>query len=174
MQAMVPGGTDKTRWRVTSGERDPAAVERLLRLLPHWFGIEASNAAYVRDAHRLPAYLAWPASAERQERERAGSPVGVLLAKRHFREAAEIHLLAVDPGLHRRGAGRALVGALESDLGADGVALLQVKTLGPSRDDAGYARTRQFYLGMGFVPLEELHGLWGPANPCLIMVKALA
>ena len=62
--------------------------------------------------------------------------------------------------------------ALERDLVADGVRFLQVKTLGPSDPDAGYQRTRQFYAGVGFEPLEEITGLW-PGNPCLIMVKPL-
>jgi ribosomal protein S18 acetylase RimI-like enzyme len=99
-------------------------------------------------------------------------PVGVLLATRHFPSAAEIHLLAVDPSLHRRGVGRALVAALEADLIADGVKFLQVKTLGPTSPDEGYARTRKFYTQVGFQPLEELHNLW-PGNPCLIMIKSL-
>ena len=53
-----------------------------------------------------------------------------------------------------------------------GVEYLQVKTLGPSRPDAGYERTRGFYEARGFVPLEELHDLWD-ANPCLLLVKRL-
>jgi GNAT superfamily N-acetyltransferase len=151
-------------WRVTSGEPDPAAVERLLRMLPGWFGIEAAILDYVEEARRLPAYLAWPA-------EETGAPVGVLLVRRHFPGAAEIHLMAVDPGWHRRGIGRALVAALEADLIADEVRFLQVKTLGPSAPDAGYERTRQFYARAGFQPLEEIADLW-PGNPCLIMIKA--
>jgi GNAT superfamily N-acetyltransferase len=71
-----------------------------------------------------------------------------------------------------RGIGRALVQALEADLVADGVQLLQVKTLGPSRPDASYDQTRRFYASMGFLPLEEIDGLW-PGNPCLMMVKVL-
>jgi GNAT superfamily N-acetyltransferase len=74
--------------------------------------------------------------------------------------------------MHRRGIGRALVGALEADLIAGGVELLQVKTLGPSLPDASYDQTRRFYLHMGFRPLEEIRDLW-PGNPCLIMVKVL-
>jgi ribosomal protein S18 acetylase RimI-like enzyme len=96
----------------------------------------------------------------------------VLLAHRHFPQAAEIYLMAVDPAVHRRGAGRALVSALEADLIADGVEFLQVKTLGPSYQDVGYERTRRFYAAVGFQPLEEIHGLW-PENPCLIMIKRL-
>jgi ribosomal protein S18 acetylase RimI-like enzyme len=164
----------RIQWRVTTGEHDPATVERLLGLLPTWFGIEASNAAYIDAARELPTYRAWPADAGPTAGPAAGQPAGVLLASRHFPQSAEIHLLAVDPAVHRRGAGRALVDALEADLVADGVEFLEVKTLGPSRPDAGYALTRQFYLGMGFRPLEELHGLWDEENPCLIMVKALS
>jgi ribosomal protein S18 acetylase RimI-like enzyme len=158
-------------WLVTSGSRDPGTVERLLGLLPSWFGIESSNAEYVESARELPAYLAWPATPAGAPGSR--EPAGVLLARRHFPESAEIHLMAVDPGWHRRGAGQALVAAFEADLIADSCKLLQVKTLGPSHPDAGYALTRQFYRAMGFVPVEELPDVWGPANPCLIMVKPL-
>jgi GNAT superfamily N-acetyltransferase len=160
-------------WLVTSGEQDPGTVGRLLGLLPDWFGIEAANAAYVESAGELPTYLARPVQGSEGQAATAAEPVGVLLARRHFPEAAEIHLMAVDPRLHRRGVGRALVTALEADLIADGCRLLQVKTLGPSHPDAGYALTRQFYAGLGFLPLEELADLWGPENPCLLMVKAL-
>lgn len=157
-------------WRVTSGAPDPASVQRLLHRLPTWFGIESSVVEYVESARRLPAYLAWPHDPP------AGLPpglaAGALLAVRHFPRSAEIYLMAVDPAVHRQGAGRALVTALESDLVADGVEFLQVKTLGPAHPDPGYARTRQFYASVGFQPLEEITGLW-PGHPCLIMVKTL-
>jgi ribosomal protein S18 acetylase RimI-like enzyme len=156
------------QWLITSGEQDPATVGRLLGLLPRWFGLEESNAAYVEAARDLPTYLAWPGDQSADDR-----PAGVLLAKRHFPASAEIYLLAVDPAAHRHGAGRALVRALEADLVAGGAEFLQVKTLGPSRPDAGYELTRKFYLAMGFRPLEELAGLWDENNPCLIMVKRL-
>jgi ribosomal protein S18 acetylase RimI-like enzyme len=161
-------------WRVTSGEPDPATVSRLLGELPAWFGIESSNAAYVEAARRMPAYLAWPAGPAQAgpQSPAGGNPAGVLLAARHFPAAAEIYLLAVAPRQHRRGAGRALIAALEADLIADGVRFLQVKTLGPAHPDPGYARTRQFYAAVGFEPLEEIHGLW-PDNPCLIMIRTL-
>jgi ribosomal protein S18 acetylase RimI-like enzyme len=157
-------------WTVTSGQQAPETVDRLLRTLPDWFGIESSNIGYVEAARTLPTYLAWRAAG--QEQVAAVEPAGVLLAERHFPTAAEIHLVAVQPDQHRRGAGRALVQALERDLVADGVRLLEVKTLGPSFPDEGYQRTRRFYAGLGFEPLEEITGLW-PGNPCLIMVKVL-
>jgi coenzyme F420-0:L-glutamate ligase/coenzyme F420-1:gamma-L-glutamate ligase len=46
-----------------------------------------------------------------------------------------------------------------------------VKTLGPSRESRGFGATRAFYEAVGFVALEELHGLWGEDNPALILVK---
>jgi ribosomal protein S18 acetylase RimI-like enzyme len=156
-------------WRVTSGVPDPATVERLLRKLPTWFGIESSVAEYIEKARTLPAYLAWPGDAAG---DRPGLPAGVLLALRHFPAAAEIYLLAVDPARHRQGAGRALVAALEADLAADQAEFLQVKTLGPSHPDPGYVLTRAFYASTGFEPLEEITSLW-PDNPCLIMIKTI-
>jgi ribosomal protein S18 acetylase RimI-like enzyme len=166
-------------WRVTSGQPDPATVEWLLRKLPTWFGIESSVIEYIESARRLPAYLAWPhdsPAAAGFAPAPAGLPpglaAGVLLAVRHFPRSAEIYLMAVDPAVHRQGAGRALVTALESDLVADRVEFLQVKTLGPAHPDPGYARTRQFYASVGFQPLEEITGLW-PDNPCLMMIKTL-
>lgn len=148
---------------VSSGRRDPVAVERILRALPDWFGIEEAILEYTRDAARMPTYLArWD-----------GQVVGTALVRRHFPESAEIHLIAVDPAWHRRGVGRALLAAAEQDLAADGVVLLQVKTVGPSHHDTAYARTREFYRAVGYLPLEELPQ--GPDDPCpfLIQVKAL-
>jgi GNAT superfamily N-acetyltransferase len=153
-------------WQVTSGAPAPDTVERLLRLLPGWFGIESSVLEYVADARTRPAYLAWPGG------QQTAQPSGVLLASRHFPASAELYLMAVDPAWHRCGAGRALVAALEADLIAEGVEFLQIKTQGPARPDAGYEKTRQFYSGLGFQPLEEIHGLW-PGIPCLIMIKSL-
>jgi GNAT superfamily N-acetyltransferase len=162
--------TPRPAWRITTGKQDPATVERLLRMLPDWFGIESAITGYVESARDLPTYLARPGGGHVESPE--GQPAGVLLAARHFPCSAEIHLMAVDPAVHRRGVGRALVAALEADLIADRVEFLQVKTLGPAHPDAGYRRTRQFYASAGFRPLEEIHGLW-PENPCLIMIKAL-
>lgn len=150
---------------IESGGRDPASVERLLRALPDWFGIEESLREYVDDARTKPTYLARDPI--------TGEVVGALLATVHNPQSAEIHLMAVTPELHRRGIGRELVACFERDMADAGARLLQVKTQGPSRPDAGYAKTLEFYLAMGYIPLEEIVGLWAE-NPCLILVKPLA
>lgn len=137
--------------------------EALLRSLPDWFGIEKSIVEYVAALQRMEAVVA----------ARDGAVVGFLTLNQHFDRAAEIHVMAVAPAHHGQGVGRALVEHAEQRSRERAISFLQVKTLGPSRPDPNYARTRGFYLRMGFAPLEETD-LWGDTNPCLILVKHLA
>ena len=130
--------------------------------VPDWFGIPESNANYVRDGGRLPSYLAVDDD----------EVVGVALLNEHFPPSRELHLIAVRGDRHRQGIGRALLTTIEADLRAAGVQILAVHTLGPSDDDEGYARTREFYLAQGFVPVNELQRIdWD--GPTLILVKPL-
>jgi GNAT superfamily N-acetyltransferase len=144
---------------------DPADIpqcDAILRGLPEWFGFEVANAQYVRDLAVYPAFVAVD-----------GDDVLGFLALHHYgTEASEVHVLAVRRDRHRQGIGRALLQAAEASL-PDEVKLLQVKTLAPSVDDAGYAGTRAFYAAMGFIPLEETTAFWGEQQPSLIMVKPL-
>ena len=142
---------------------DIPACEHILRSLPSWFGIQKANEAYVRSLSSLPGYIA----IENNE------IVGFIAVKNHTLVASEIHIIAVEPSKHRQGIGRALVNRVEQDLRGGGVMLLQVKTLGPSHPDEGYRLTRLFYEDLEFLPLEETMKVWGPDQPCLIMVKCL-
>lgn len=105
-RAVMTSGAGASRsggpWRVTTGERDPDTVDRLLRSLPDWFGIESAIVDYVARADELPAYLAWPAPGSPVPGT-GRQPVGVLLAARHFPQSAEIYLMAVEPTVHRAG-----------------------------------------------------------------------
>lgn len=141
-----------------------ALCEPVLRALPDWFGIEAALVAYLADMRRMRTWVAETAPA---------TVAGFVTLHVHNAHTGEVHVMGVRTELHRRGVGRALIDAVERALRASGHVLLEVKTLGPSRDNAAYARTRAFYEAAGFVPLEELAEIWGPANPCLIMVKCL-
>ena len=70
-----------------------------------------------------------------------------------------------------------MLGGVERAARAAGMSseqFLQVKTVGPSRPDENYARTREFYLACGFRPLEEFKTLWGERIPCLQLVKRIA
>ncbi len=141
---------------------ESASCEEILRALPDWFGIESALVEYVRDARALPTWIA----------RRDGQPVGFVTVRMHNPHSAEIHCVAVRPEHHRAGIGRAMVRLVEEHVRARGARLLQIKTLGPSRPDEHYERTRLFYEAMGFIPLEEMKNLW-PGNPCLILVKPL-
>jgi GNAT superfamily N-acetyltransferase len=141
-----------------------AICRSILAQLPEWFGLPESNAAYERTAEAGPAWLAL----------QDGQGVGLMLLKPHFADALEIELLIVRRELHRAGAGRALVDRAVTLARAQGRRFLTVKTRGPSLPYAPYERTRAFYLAVGFVALEEFIEIWGPENPCLFMVKAVA
>ena len=140
-----------------------ALAEGILRALPGWFGIEQALVDYARAADQLPTFVA----------ARGAETVGFLSLKPTSADAIEVHVMAVLPGDHRRGAGRALVERAAAYARAEGFTLLHVKTLAPSHPDPGYAATRAFYAAVGFLPLEELPEVWGPDDPCLLMVKAL-
>lgn len=135
----------------------------ILRALPEWFGIEEATQHYIQEVNVLPTFLA---SVEDRV-------VGFMSVKVHNPYAAELYVLGAYPDMHRQGVGRALLTAVETYLREQDVEYLQVKTLSDSHPDAGYAKTRAFYLGMGFRPLEQFKTLWGEENPCLLLVKGL-
>jgi ribosomal protein S18 acetylase RimI-like enzyme len=117
----------------------------------------------LEDIERLPTFLA----------KVNGQVMGFITIKEHNEYSAEIHIIGVHPGAHRKGIGQALICAAEKDLQERGFEYLQVKTLSSAHPDENYAKTRAFYLSVGFRPLEEFKSLWGEANPCLQMIKSL-
>jgi GNAT superfamily N-acetyltransferase len=136
---------------------------RVLAELPQWFGIAEAVEGYVKAADAHESLIA----------AIGGEDVGITTVVRHSPFAAEIHLMAVVPALHRRGVGTAMLRHAEAGIAAGGVEFLQVKTLSDSHPDAGYAKTRAFYLDYGFRPLEEFPTLWDPSNPALQMIKVV-
>jgi GNAT superfamily N-acetyltransferase len=140
------------------------ACESILKALPEWFGIPASNEEYIRSLPRLTTFVA----------QLRGVVVGFVALAQHFPESAENHVLAVHPDHHRQGIGRALLVHSERWLRSRGVEMFHVKTLGPSDPYPPYANTRAFYTALGFRPLFETTALWGPENPALILAKALS
>jgi uncharacterized glyoxalase superfamily protein PhnB/GNAT superfamily N-acetyltransferase len=142
---------------------DIPACDRILGALPDWFGLEASNRAYIERLRDAPAVVAIA----------QGEIVGFLALTVHARQSVEIDVMAVQQGRHRQGIGRSLVHWAEAWCRARAVPWLHVKTRGPSTPDPGYERTRHFYLALGFVPLFESLSEWGPENAALVLVKHL-
>ena len=136
---------------------------RLLESLPEWFGIPAAIDDYVAAAETLPVLAAVADGAE----------IGLVTLKFHTEAAVELYVMAVSPDWHRRGVGRALITAAERMARSHGARFMTVKTLAPAHPDPHYARTRQFYASVGFVPIEVFPTLWGEHNPCLLMLKPL-
>ena len=135
----------------------------LLRLNADWFGIEESILKYEREIEHLPTFIA----------KAEDDVLGFLTLKQHTPFAAEILVMAVHPQIQRGGIGRALVAAAEGYARGLSVEYMQVKTLGPSNPDPGYAKTRAFYQALGYRPMEELKQIWDENNPCLILVRRL-
>jgi GNAT superfamily N-acetyltransferase len=133
----------------------------MIHQLPEWFGIEASNRAYVAALGRLPTFLV----------QDEHSILGFIALEETSGEAVEIHIMAVAPGCHRTGIGRAMVHHAEGWLRSRRRSILHVKTLGPSHPDPSYARTRAFYQALGFRPVFETTAFWGVENPTLVLVK---
>ncbi len=141
-----------------------AACEAIGRALPGWFGIEEGVEELRLAADSGPGFVALDASDE---------VTGFVTVKRHFPESWDISWMAVHPNHHRRGIGRGLIDALIRDARAHGARLLQVKTLADRHPSPEYAQTRAFYRSLGFIRLEVFADLWGPANPCLVLVRPL-
>ena len=137
--------------------------EKILRALPDWFGIEESLLQYVKDANVMPTMLA----------KVDDVVVGFITIKKHFSDSAEIHCMGILPQYHRKGIGKLLIEELENHLNSDGIKILQVKTVSANRECNAYAKTRDFYKAVGFIPLEVFPTFWDKANPCLVLVKQI-
>jgi ribosomal protein S18 acetylase RimI-like enzyme len=135
----------------------------LLRSLPLWFGIEDAIQRYVSDVEVMPTFVTY---ADKK-------PVGFVSLNRHNEWTTEVHVIAVRAEFHRSGIGKKLIETSEDYLRSLKYEFLSVKTLSPARQSKEYEMTRKFYFSMGFRPVEEFKTLWGEANPCLLMIKAL-
>jgi GNAT superfamily N-acetyltransferase len=139
------------------------AVERVLRTLPRWFGIESSLLKYVRDTEAYPTFIA----------KDDDQVVGFITVREHFPDAWEVHCIAIDVELRNKGIGRALHRHVEQWLAKRGVLFLQVKTIAATSPSPEYAQTRAFYAAIGYTQLEVFPLLWEPRLPVLQLVKAL-
>ena len=108
--------------------------------------------------------------------EDAGGVVGFVVAERRGTRAAEILWAAVAADRRGAGLGTQLVDHVLDALRADGVLIVEVKTLDASADYAPYDATRAFWLGRGFVHFDTIDPLpdWPPGNPAAILAVALA
>lgn len=146
---------------VKDEEQKMAVVAEVLKDLPEWFGMPESTQAYSEGAKDLQVWAAY------QE----GDLLGFVSLSYSSEDCAEIDCLGVKKAHQGRGIGSQLLATLESEA-CKKVDYLQVKTVaeGSNKD---YDRTNIFYRSLGFKKLEIFPQLWGPQNPCQILIKKI-
>ena len=138
-----------------------AVVAEVLHDLPEWFGIPESTQAYIEGAKDLRVWVAYQES----------DVVGFISLSYSSEDCAEIDCLGVKKAYQGKGIGSQLLATLESEARKN-VDYLQVKIVaeGSNKD---YDRTNVFYRSLGFKKLEIFPQLWGPQNPCQILIKKI-
>lgn len=142
-----------------------AIARQILDGLPEWFGLPDSVDDYVQHVERTSTFVA---------RDNASAAIGFISLSPQTRATSEILVMGIDKAHHRMGIGTQLLSAAESSQKEYGTRYLSVKTLAPTHPDPFYEKTRAFYYANGFDPVEILPSLWGPENPCLLMIKCIA
>ncbi len=107
--------------------------------------------------------------------ENADGVAGFAIVERRGTHAAEILWAAVAADHRGAGLGSRLVDRVLDELSADGVKIVEVKTLDPSAGYGPYDATRAFWLARGFIQLDTIDPLpdWPPGNPAAILAVAL-
>ena len=120
----------------------------------------------------MSSHRAWIAEEDGEQR----GVIGFVVAERRYPPSAEITYAAVAPGHQGLGIGTQLVDRALLDLAADGVQVVEVKTLDASAGYEPYVATRGFWEGRGFVQIDCIDPLpgWQPGNPSAIYVAAIA
>ncbi|SFU08529.1 Acetyltransferase (GNAT) domain-containing protein [Pseudovibrio denitrificans] len=135
--------------------------DEVLSDLPDWFGPFEVYKDYLEDVKTRPVFVA----------EIGREKVGLMALTQTSAACVDIHLLAIRSEHHGAGIGRAFVELAKRYAKERGAGFLTVKTLGPSRENAAYAKTRKFYASVGFEPLEEFIDFWGKDVPMLLQCQ---
>ena len=147
--------------KVKYEDQKMAVVAEILKDLPEWFGIPESSQSYIEGAMTLQVWTVYQDS----------DLTGFVSLSYSSEDCAEIDCLGVKKAHQGRGIGSQLLATLESEA-CKKVDYLQVKTVaeGSNKD---YDQTNVFYRSLGFKKLEIFPQLWGPQNPCQILIKKL-
>jgi ribosomal protein S18 acetylase RimI-like enzyme len=143
---------------------DGRACAEIVRQLPDHFTVDVP-AKVIRD---LAEHRGW-VSVD------GGEVMAFVVVQRRSERAAEILWIAVRDADRGLGNGTALLERVIAELAADGLALLEVKTLDGSAGYEPYEATAAFYERRGFVQIDTIDPFpdWEPGNPAAIYVAAL-
>ncbi len=135
----------------------------ILASLPEWFGIPESTAKYIEESADLTMFTIY-------DNYKA---IGFVSIKINTQYTIEINVIGILPEYHKKGLGRTLVNHVLIWAKENSYHFIQVKTLDESHPDIHYAKTRNFYLSVGFKPLECIPEIWGEKCPCLVMIQSI-
>ncbi|MFF0344905.1 GNAT family N-acetyltransferase [Kribbella sp. NPDC004875] len=143
---------------------DVDACVRIVRALPEYFTPDVPETLR-GDLERHDGWIA----------ARDGRVAGFVVAERRGTRAAEVLWAAVEVSLRGQGVGGLLMREVLAELRADGVEVVEVKTLDGSVEYEPYESTRAFWERMGFVQIDTIDPLpgWSAGNPAAIYVLAL-
>ncbi|MDR1531362.1 MAG: GNAT family N-acetyltransferase [Clostridiales bacterium] len=148
---------------LTAADEKSGICRSVLEALPDWFGIPEAIGNYVKSVREQPFWAVYD----------GGRAVGFIALAEHNPYTAEIDVMGIFSEYQHKGIGRLLTETAERYCRKRGKSMLLVKTIDFSHPDIFYARTRAFYLAVGFVPLQVLDGYWDENNPCLLLGKHL-
>ena len=146
---------------IQNPEVKSAICDAVLHSLPDWFGIENAIRDYILGVKDMKFWAAYE----------SGRAVGFCALGIHYESSAEVHVMGILEEHHRNGIGRQFMHECENYCKECGCEFLSVKTVDELSPDVYYARTREFYLAMGFKKLELFKTLWDEHNPCLMLIK---
>jgi GNAT superfamily N-acetyltransferase len=145
--------------------QDAGACVEILARLPEYFTVET----HARMRAAVSEHLVWVAV-------EGDSIEGVVFVERRYLTSAEIMIAAVVPERQGVGVGTQLVDHALDYLRAEGVMLVEAKTLDASAGYEPYVATRAFWQRRGFVQVDCIDPLpgWEPGNPAALYVAALS
>jgi len=143
---------------------DVLEVTAIVRALPEYFTDDVPH----KVARNAVDHDAWVLTD-------SGQVAGFAVAERRSGAGAEILWMAIDSARRGRGEGTVLLNRVLDVLTADGVSVVEVKTLDRSADYPPYDATRAFWEARGFVHVDTVDPLpgWQPGNPAAIYVACL-
>jgi len=143
---------------------DAPVVTAIVRGLPDYFTEDVPG----KVEHDAARHQAWVITD-------SGTVAGFAIAARKSSAGAEILWIAVDAARRGLGHGTTLLGYVLDHLGADGISVVEAKTLDRSSGYRPYEATRAFWERNGFVHVDTIDPLpgWPPGNPAAIYVAAL-
>lgn len=142
---------------VVDDEAKSRLCAQLIARLPLWFGRPDANAHYIAEIVHREVIAAWL----------DGRSCGLIALDYRFAATCDIWWLGIDPAVHRRGLGRALIERAARVACARSCRYLTVATVSARVHSAEYNLTRMFYDALGFVPVFDL------ADDMVLMLRAL-